>query len=100
MSPNTIDADWANRVVVLTGASSGIGRALALALVLGVIPAIKALLGDRNRDDAPFRDYFGPEYDRDLLRQSTLSETEEWRADDDSRLPSFRLRYLEGRERN
>ena len=32
MSANPIHADWANRVVVLTGASSGIGRALALAL--------------------------------------------------------------------
>jgi hypothetical protein len=74
--------------------------ASAFALALSVIPAIRTSLRDRNRRAAAFRDYFGPEYDRDLLRQSTLSETEEWRADDDSRLPSFRPRYLEGRERN
>jgi hypothetical protein len=73
---------------------------LASALALGLIPTFRSLLRDRNRNAAAFRDYFGPEYDRDLLRQSTLSETEEWRADDDSRLPSFRTRYLEGRERN
>jgi len=74
--------------------------ACALALVLGVMPAIRTLLGDRNGNIAFFRDYFDPEYDRDLLRQSTLSETEEWQADDASHLPAFRLRDFEGRERS
>lgn len=74
--------------------------ASALALLIGLIPTIRTSLRKRNKAAAGFRDYFGPEYDRDLLRQSTLSETEEWQADDDSRLPSFRTRYLEGRERN
>jgi hypothetical protein len=74
--------------------------ASALALVLGVIPAIRKLLEDRNGKAAPILDYFGPEYDRDLLQHSTLGETEECLADDDSCLPSFRTRYLEGRERN
>jgi len=74
--------------------------ASALALVLGVIPVIGRSLGDRNGNAAPFRNYFGPDYDRDLLRQSALSETEEWQADLHSRLPSFSLRDLESRERS
>jgi hypothetical protein len=72
----------------------------ALVLILGVIPAIRGLLGDHDGNAASFRDYFGPEYDRDLLQQSKLSETDEWLADDDSRLPSFRLHDLEGHERS
>jgi len=74
--------------------------AIALAFVVGVVPAIRWLLRDHKGNASPFRDYFGSEYDRDLLQQSALSETGEWLADDDSRLPSFRPRYLEGRERN
>jgi hypothetical protein len=72
----------------------------ALVLVLGVIPAIRRLLGDHNENAAYFLDYFGPEYDRDLQQQSMFSETEEWLVDQDSRLPSFRLADLEGHERN
>ena len=74
--------------------------AIGLALVLGVIPAIRRLLEANNGYAAPFHDYFGPEYDRDLLQQSMFSETEEWLADDDSRLPSFHPRDFEGSERN
>ena len=70
-----------------------------LAVIVAVIPAVRRSIRDHNRNAAMFRDYFGPEYDRDLLQQSAFGETEEWLADHDSRLPSFRLRDLEGHGR-
>jgi hypothetical protein len=82
----------------MTDITDAILLASALVLILGAIPAIRVLLGDRNRNAASSRDYFGPEYDRDLLQQSTFSETEEWLADDDSRPPSLRLGDLEHHE--
>jgi hypothetical protein len=71
----------------------------ALALVLGVIPAIRTFIGGRNRNAAPLRNYFGPEYDRDLAQQSVFSETEEWQADSRARFAPLRLRNPEPRER-
>ena len=73
--------------------------ACALALVLGVIPAIRTFIGDRNRNAAPFRNYFGPEYDRDLAQQSALSETDEWQANSHARFAPLRLCNPERRER-
>lgn len=72
--------------------TDGMLLACALALILGVIPAIRAFIENRNRNAAPFRDHFGPEYDRDLLQQSALSETEDWQADRHARFAPFRLR--------
>jgi hypothetical protein len=64
----------------------------AFVLILGVGLVVRAFLGNRRGDSAPFRDYFGPEYDRDLLQQSTFSETEDWQADRHARFSPFRLR--------
>jgi hypothetical protein len=63
-----------------------------LALVLAAILAAKSILGDRQKKSAPFRNYFGAEYRRDLLRHSDLSESDDWRADRDIRFTPFRLR--------
>ncbi len=49
----------------------------ASAFILGTVKAVSAYLENRGEEIAPFRNYFGPEYDRDLLRQSS------W-CDDDS----------------
>jgi hypothetical protein len=65
---------------------------VVLVLILGVGVAARAFLGYRRGKSAPFRDYFGPEYDRDLLQQSSLSETEDWLADRHARFTPFRLR--------
>jgi hypothetical protein len=43
----------------------------AFALVLGTVMAVRAYLENRHEEMAPFRNYFGSEYDRDLLRQSS-----------------------------
>jgi hypothetical protein len=64
----------------------------AFILVFFVVLAVRAILEDRRENAAPFRDYFGPAYDRDLLQQSSLSETEEWLADRPARFTPFRFR--------
>ena len=64
----------------------------AIVLILGVSLAVREFLANRKRKSAPFLDYFGPEYERDLLQQSAFSETQEWRADSDARFTPFRLR--------
>jgi hypothetical protein len=47
----------------------------ALVLILGTFKAI-SYLANRGEEMAPFRNYFGPEYDRDLLRQSSWCDDE------------------------
>jgi hypothetical protein len=64
----------------------------AVFLILGVGLAVRAYLRNRREKVAPFRDYFGPEYDHDLLQQSAFSEAEDWRADPQTRFAPFRLR--------
>lgn len=54
--------------------------------------AVKAVRDARNEDSASFRNYFGSGYQRELLQHSDLSESEDWRADGQSRFTSFRLR--------
>ena len=71
----------------------------AFILVVFIILALKAFQKHRRQKAAAFRYYFGPEYDRDLLEQSALSETEEWRADYRPRFTPFRLRHPGFRER-
>jgi hypothetical protein len=63
-----------------------------LALLLVVVLAVRAILGDRKEKSAPFRNYFGTGYQRELLRHSELSENEDWRADRQSRFTPFRFR--------
>jgi hypothetical protein len=65
-----------------------------LALALAVILVARSILGDRKEKSAPFRNYFGPGYQRELLRHSELSESEDWQADRESRFTPFRLRSL------
>ena len=48
----------------------------AFVLLLGTVMAVGAHIKNRDEAKAPFRDYFGPEYDRDLLRQSSWCEDE------------------------
>ncbi len=61
-------------------------------LIFGIAMVVRALFKFRRKRSVPFRDYFGPEYNRDLLRHSALSETEDWRVDRRSRFAPFRLR--------
>ena len=63
----------------------------AFVLILCVGLAVRAFLGNRRAKWTPFRDYFGPEYDRDLLQQSAFSETEDWLADRHASFEPFRL---------
>jgi len=48
----------------------------ALIVILGLLMDIKAHLKNHSKEDAPFRGYFGTEYERDLLRQSSWSDGE------------------------
>ena len=48
----------------------------AFVLILGTVKAVRAYLENRCEEIAPFRNYFGPEYDRDLLRQSSWCDDE------------------------
>ena len=70
----------------------------AFVLVLGIVIAVRALHGNRRARAARTRDYFGPEYNRDLLLHSSLSESEDWVADRHARFAPFRLRDPEGNE--
>ena len=63
----------------------------AFALVLGTIKAVRAYLENRGEEMAPFRNYFGPEYDRDLLRQSSWCDDEN-PYDHQTRLNAFNVR--------
>lgn len=46
----------------------------ALVVVLGLFMDINAHLKNRSKKMAPFRSYFGADYDRDLLRQASWSD--------------------------
>lgn len=72
----------------------------AFILIVFIILALKAFQRRRREKAAAFRYYFfSPEYERDLLEQSALSESEEWRADYRPSFTPFRLRHPELRER-
>jgi hypothetical protein len=69
---------------ILTGASI---------LILCIAPAVlREFLDHRKKRTATFCDYFGPEYERDMLQHSALSESEDWLADRPFRFAPFRLR--------
>jgi hypothetical protein len=71
----------------------------AFLVILAIVIGVSAFLDGRRGKPAPFRDYFGPEYDRDLLQQSAFSETEDWLADGHARFSPFRLRDPAANER-
>ena len=71
----------------------------AIILIVCVVLALRAIQRLHRQQAAPFRDYFGPEYDRDLLRQSELSESQDWRADRHPSFTPFRLRDPRADER-
>jgi len=57
----------------------------AFALILATVKAVRAYFEKQRELAAPFRNYFGSKYDRDLIRQSSWS--------DDENLYGFRTRY-------
>jgi hypothetical protein len=64
----------------------------ALTIILCVGLAASSFLRNRRGKAAPFRDYFGPEYDRCLLRDSSFSEVKDWLAGRSSRFTPFHSR--------
>jgi hypothetical protein len=48
----------------------------AFVIVPGTVMVVRSFLKNRAEELAPFRDYFGAEYERDLLRQSSWSDEE------------------------
>ena len=63
----------------------------AFALILGTVVAVRAYLENRGEEMAPFRNYFGPEYDRDMLRQSSWCDDENLN-DRRTRIDAFNIR--------
>jgi hypothetical protein len=63
----------------------------AFVLILATVIAVSAFLDNRRAKASRVRDYFGPEYDRDLLLHSSLSENEDWMADRNSGVEPFCL---------
>jgi len=80
--------DYVTKALLFTG---------AVILIVCIILALRAIHLLRKEQAAPFRDYFGPGYDRDLLEHSELSETDDWRADRRHSFTPFRLRDPDGR---
>lgn len=72
----------------------------AFVLILATVVAVSAFLDNRREKVAQVRDYFGPEYNLDLLQHSSLSETEDWVADRHARFAPFRLRDPGANERS
>jgi hypothetical protein len=63
----------------------------AFAFILGTMKAVSAYLENRGEEIAPFRNYFGPEYDRDLLRQSSWCDDDNL-YDRSARIDAFNTR--------
>ena len=70
----------------------------AFVLILGTVMAVRVYLENRVEEMAPFRHYFGPEYDRDLLRQSSWCDDENL-YDRQTRFNAFNVRDLGATER-
>jgi hypothetical protein len=71
----------------------------AFVVILAIVIDASAFLKSRRKKPASCRDYFCPEYDRDLLQQGAFSETEDWLADRHARFSPFRLRDPAANER-
>jgi len=67
----------------------------ALVLILCIVAGVRAALEYRRKNAAPFCNYFGPEYERDILQHSVFSESEDWLADRPSSFAPFHLRDSE-----
>lgn len=70
----------------------------AFVLIPGTVMAVRAYLKNRGEEMAPFRNYFGPEYDRDLLRQSSWCDNEN-PFDRQTRLNASNVREQDATER-
>jgi hypothetical protein len=70
----------------------------AFVLILGTVKAVRAYLENRGEEMAPFRNYFGPEHDRDLLRQSSWCDDENL-YDRRTRIDAFNIRDRGATER-
>jgi len=68
---------------------------LAILLFLALL-AVKAVRDARQEESAPFRNYFGSGYRRELLRHSDLSESADWQADGQSHFTPIRLSEPDG----
>jgi hypothetical protein len=71
----------------------------AFVLTVVAFKAVKAYLENRGEEAAPFRNYFGPEYDRDLLRQSSWCDDEK-QIDRRTRIDAFDTRERGATERH
>ncbi|MGD0156433.1 MAG: hypothetical protein ABSB50_10060 [Terracidiphilus sp.] len=71
----------------------------ALVLIFTIVMAVRGFLENRREEAAPFRNYFDTDYNRELLRHGSFSETEDWLADSHSRFAPFRLRDPGANER-
>ncbi len=69
-------------------------------LVLAIVLAARAFHARQREKNAPFRDYFGSDYERELLQHSSLSESEDWRSDRPTRFAPLRLRDSRENKRN
>ena len=70
----------------------------AFAFILSTVKAVGAYLDNRGEEIAPFRNYFGSEYDRDLLQQSSWCDDDniyDWR----TRIDAFNTRDRAATER-
>jgi hypothetical protein len=63
----------------------------AFVFILGMVMAVKAFLVNRAEEKAPFRDYYLPEHDRELLRLSAWSDDEN-KFDRQTRFEAFNTR--------
>jgi hypothetical protein len=70
----------------------------ALVFIFCIVAGVRAALEYRRENVAAFWNYFGPEYERDILQHSALSETEDWLADLPSRFAPFYLHDSEPNE--
>ncbi len=70
----------------------------AVVVILGIVAAIRAYFQNRRREAAPFRNYFNTDYDRDLRRQSSWCDEEDWPSDRHSHFTPIRLRDLGANE--
>lgn len=62
-------------------------------LILGIVFACAAFLDKRRENAAPFRNYFGSEYDRALLRNGSFSDADYVFSDPQTSIEDFDVRH-------
>ena len=70
----------------------------AFVVILGSVKAFRSYIVNRDEEMTPFRNYFGPEYDRDLLRQSSWCDDDNLN-DRRTRIDAFNVRDRGATER-